>query len=645
MTDQFQLNFLLPFTFFVLGYFSSIGQNCPPNIDFENGNFNGWTCYTGSVTAVNGQNVITLVNSGGPVPNRHTMYSANSGNVLDPYGGFPVNCPNGSGHSIRLGNNATDGQAEGISYEFTIPPNQNVYSLIYHYAIVIHDPPHMLFQQPRFEIEITNVTDNKMLDCSSFNFIPYDSLPPGFFISSKKQDSTPVWCKNWSAVSVNLNGNAGKTIRLFFKTAYCTFLRHFGYAYIDVNSECNSEFVGATYCPDDITVNVTAPYGYQGYTWFNNNFSQVLGTQQTISFTPPPAAGTAIAVEIIPYNGYGCLDTLYARIIDTLTVVANAGIDTLSCNQNPVPIGTIPKPGLVYSWNPATGLSNPNIANPLASPNTTTTYILTTKHDGGGCTSTDTVTVKSLILDTSIQLIGKATYCINSSDSSVLIVQPTDSIQWFKDDKAIKGANQTHYYATQSGNYHAQLFYKKSCSINTTKQKIFIDKPKQGINYPEQYAVVNYPLQLQARTFGDNAVWSPSTGLDNPISYNPVFKNSSEQLYKISIKTISGCVTVDTQSVKILKELKIFVPSAFTPNNDGLNDFLRPLPIGIKEFTYFRIYNRWGQLLFELKSGSRGWDGTIKGKAQPNQVVIWMAEGIGLDNRIYRQSGTSVLLR
>ena len=298
-------------------YYSVNAQDCPPNIDFETGTFEGWTCYTGSTAEVNGQNVITLFPSA-PTPGRHTMMSAFPGDGLDPYGGFPVNCPNGSGKSVRLGNNVAGTQAEGISYEFTIPANQDIYSLIYHYAVVFQDPNHEIFQQPRLELEITNVSDNSVIYCSSFTFIPYGSILPGFFTSPNPGTDTPVWCKDWSAVSVNLNGHAGKTIRLFFKTADCTFRRHFGYAYIDVNSECNSEFVGASFCPDDTVVNVTAPFGYQGYKWYDNNFTRILGTQQTISLSPLPVPGTTYAVEVTPYNGYGCLDTLYARLEDNL---------------------------------------------------------------------------------------------------------------------------------------------------------------------------------------------------------------------------------------------------------------------------------------------------------------------------------------
>ena len=643
------LNGLLLYFLYGILFLSGINsktysQTCPYNIDFETGTFDGWTCYVGYTEAVNDQNVITLTPSG-PVDNRHTMYTSNTGAGLDPYGGFPVNCPNGSHHSIRLGNNLGGGEAEGISYDFTIPANQNVFSLIYNYAVVFQDPDHLEFQQPRMEIEITDLTDNVLSSCSSFTFHPYGSLLPGFFLSSNPQGDTPVWCKNWSAVSVNLNGLAGKQIRLFFKTADCTFRKHFGYAYIDVNSECSNEFVGATYCPGDSTVQVTAPYGYQDYTWYNQNFSQMIGSGQSINFTPPPPVGTTIGVQLVPYDGYGCLDTLYAHLIDTLTVKSNAGPDVASCNRDSVQLGDIPKSGLYYSWSPSTGLSDPNISNPLAAPDVTTSYVLITRDYGGGCVSYDTVLVRASVINKNLGLLGKDTYCEGSNDSAVLVVQPTDSIQWYKDDIPIRGANQTTYKVIQSGSYYAMLYNNSGCSIATAVQKIVIDHPRPGITYPVQYAVYNLPATLEARNFGESYLWNPAANLDNPAIYDPVFKGSEDQLYTIQITTSTGCETIDTLLVKAVPKVEIYVPSAFTPNNDGRNDVLRPILMGVKEFHYFRIYNRWGQLLFETKTDQKGWDGTLQGTPQNTQVVVWEAEGLGVDGTIYKRKGTAVLVR
>jgi gliding motility-associated-like protein len=633
------------FTGFLLcvGYYHGNAQGCPENIDFEDGNFKGWTCYIGSVEKLDNQNRINIYNSNGPVTERHTLFSANAG--VDPYGGFPVNCPNGSGYSMRLGNDQAGTEAEGVSYEFTVPRNQNVYSLIYHYAVVFQDPNHQQYEQPRLEIEITNVTDNTILHCSSFTFIPYGSLLPGFFESPNPNGNTPVWCKDWTAVSINLNGNAGKVIRLSFKTADCTFRRHFGYAYVDVNSECSSEFSGAAFCPDDTAVNVTAPYGYMNYTWYNSSFTQVLGNQQKIIFRPVPTVGSTYPVILVPYDGYGCLDTLYAKMNDSLTVVSHAGKDTMSCNENPVPIGAIPKPGLVYNWTPATGLSDPNIANPVAAPEKTTTYILATRHDGGGCLDHDTVVVRSSIIDNALQLKGSELYCSDSGDSAILSVQRTDHIQWYKNDIRINGATAPEYRVSQSGAYSAKLLDNDGCAMTTVKQKIVIENPRPGITYPVEYAVLQKPLDLKARKFGVNVLWSPDTWLNSATSYNPIYKGTAEQQYTVQIKTVAGCVTVDTQMVKTVKDVEIYVPSAFTPNKDGMNDFLKPLLRGIKELRYFRVFNRWGNQIFEMRTGQPGWDGTLHGVLQPSQTFVWTMEGVGVDDQVYQRKGTAVLVR
>lgn len=623
--------------------FSVNAQSCPPNIDFENGSFDGWTCYTGNTVAAGDENIIYLSPSGGPVFNRHTMYSRNSGQ-LDPFGGFPVSCPNGSGYSIKLGNTSGGNEAEGVSYEFTIPANDNNYSLIYHYAVVFQSPNHRTNEQPRMEIEVTNVTDNMPISCASFTFIAVGTSLPGFQVAPGI-DTTTVLYKNWSAVSVDLAGLAGKKIRLFFKTADCTFRRHFGYAYIDVDSECSGSFVGATFCPDDSVVNVTAPYGYEGYTWYDSSLSRVLGSQQVLTFSPPPSSGTTVAVKLEPYNGYGCPKTMLAKLIDTLTVKSNAGKDIVSCNLNSVLIGAPPKAGLVYRWSPAAGLSDPNIANPFASPDKTTSYVVTTTSGGGGCRTTDTVVVTAAVTDNSIKLLGKANFCFGYGDSAVLNVEPTAKIQWYADDVAINGATGPTLRVLSSGTYYAVLTNANGCSTTTQKQTIVIDRPKQGITYPLEYAIENVPLVLKARQIGESAVWNPGTNLNTSASFTPTFKGAGPQAYTIDIRTSLGCLTVDTQQVKTIKKVEIFVPTAFTPNKDGKNDYLRPTLLGLRDVRYFRIFNRWGQLLYESRVAQPGWDGTFKGVAQPTQAVVWMIEGVGVDGVVYQQKGTTVLLR
>jgi gliding motility-associated-like protein len=181
--------------------------------------------------------------------------------------------------------------------------------------------------------------------------------------------------------------------------------------------------------------------------------------------------------------------------------------------------------------------------------------------------------------------------------------------------------------------------------LNVLKKNVAIDEPRPGVVYPVQYAVINYPLTLQARQFGETALWNPGTNLNTQESYTPVFNGTTEQLYTITITTASGCVTADTQTVKTVKEAMIYVPTAFTPNNDGLNDRLRPVLMGIKDIRYFRVFNRWGQLLYQSKTELPGWDGTISNSPQPAQVYVRMIEGISVDNRTITLKGTSTLIR
>lgn len=632
---------------FVLGFycFAVKAQDCPDNIDFETGTFQGWTCYVGFVIEQGAKNVITLSPSGQAINNRHTMYSSYPGNGLDPYGNFPINCPNSSGHSIKLGNDEGGALAEGVSYKFTIPANENLFTIIYNYAIVFQEPPHLEYQQPRFEIQVTNLTKNEIISCSSFEFRPFGPLIPGFELSDKPINNEPIWFKRWTPVSINLNGHAGETIQLFFKTADCTYFDHFAYAYIDVNSECNGRFTGAKYCPDDTLINLIAPSGYRNYTWYNNTFTQVLSTTPTLSLSPQVALGTSTPVVVVPYYGYGCLDTFYAKVTDTLTVNANAGPDRICCNNDSVLIGSPSVPGLSYSWNPSQGLSNPTISNPLTSPVSPTAYVLTANSTGGGCVNHDTVFVNTSFISDSLQVIGKLNYCLDSGDSLIFRVRNADSIQWFRDNFVINGANQQEYKLTQTGTYYAALYNKDGCSVNTPKKMVNVDHAKPGINYPIKYALASTPINLDARTFGNIVLWKPSFNLNNPNIASPLFTGISDQLYSIDIRTNAECTTVDTQFVKIISHCDIYVPTAFTPNQDGLNDILRPLLIGIKDFHFFKIFNRWGQLLFETKSSGSGWDGKLNATPLPAQVVVWMAEGIGLDNKVYFKKGISTIVR
>ena len=114
-------------------------------------------------------------------------------------------------------------------------------------------------------------------------------------------------------------------------------------------------------------------------------------------------------------------------------------------------------------------------------------------------------------------------------------------------------------------------------------------------------------------------------------------------VYTVTVNNTCGSAT---DAVVIYEgSCSVYFPTAFTPNNDGQNDLLRPILRGVKELRYFRIYNRWGNLLYEMNAQQRGWDGTLNGVSQQSQTVVWMLEGLGLDGEVHQKKGTTVLVR
>lgn len=115
---------------------------------------------------------------------------------------------------------------------------------------------------------------------------------------------------------------------------------------------------------------------------------------------------------------------------------------------------------------------------------------------------------------------------------------------------------------------------------------------------------------------------------------------------RYTVKDSFGCQSIAQKTIKVYSSCYLAVPSAFTPNGDGLNDFLYPLNAVKAENLDFKVYNRWGQLVFETRNWKHGWDGTFKGVQQATGVYVWFLSYTDRDTKQSRQmKGTSVLIR
>ena len=163
--------------------------------------------------------------------------------------------------------------------------------------------------------------------------------------------------------------------------------------------------------------------------------------------------------------------------------------------------------------------------------------------------------------------------------------------------------------------------------------------------------VINEPLQFNATSsdsIEDIFLWSPPTYLSNPNIPNPVglYGAGIDSItYIVRATDFAGCYGQAKVKVKIFKTLPdIFVPSAFTPGQTT-NNIFRPIPVGIAKFQYFKIYNRWGQLVYETSQTGVGWNGNLNGQPQATGTFVWMAQGISYTGQTIFRKGTMVLIR
>lgn len=138
--------------------------------------------------------------------------------------------------------------------------------------------------------------------------------------------------------------------------------------------------------------------------------------------------------------------------------------------------------------------------------------------------------------------------------------------------------------------------------------------------------------------------WSPAYRLSETHAANPVASPERETWYALSASTSIGCVTVDSVLIRVFRGPELYVPSAFSPNGDQRNDRFRFVAAGFRQLHYFRIYNRWGQLLYNSVS-PEGWDGTIGGREQAAGMYVWSISGEDIQGRQVQKKGSFMLIR
>lgn len=375
----------------------------------------------------------------------------------------------------------------------------------------------------------------------------------------------------------------------------------------------------------------------------------------TGAITPSTStAGTYVVNYTIPASG-GCLSSTFSS--SPVVIGSSLPIGNISpaigniCEGSTVQISA--NGGSSYQWY-KNGSIISGATNAVYSASTAGTYTVQLISNNG-CSAFANNSSVLTFTKTPVANFTYGSYCINKPISFVSTSNITNSrpvtYRWsFGPGLGVSTLENPPFTFVNPGNYSVSLTVRSTLCPNLSSvvtTNLNIDPFVPNVRYPTVNAIIPPGEQLNARTFSFSPtyVWSPSTGLNSSNIYNPFFNTISPQQYIITITSPAGCIIKDTVKVNVFTSQDIFVPKGFSPNNDGANDKLFPYLVGIRSLTYFQVYNRWGQKVYETRTEGAGWDGKYRGVDQPIETYTWIAEGIGLDGKVVKRSGGALLMR
>ncbi|MGC4104184.1 PKD domain-containing protein [Ferruginibacter sp.] len=528
---------------------------CPDNIDFEYGSFFNWDCYIGHVDSIVNVNVITL-NPSPPTPNRHTLYNKVLPSAIDPYGLFPTNPPDGSNFALRLGNTQIGGEAEGVKYKIHVPLNDSNFSIKYDYAVVFEDPGHTLWSQPRFQVKVFDSAANSYVDCASFEYVSTSGLP-GF---TRSTVDTGVIYKPWSSVFLSLRGYAGKTMILEFNNADCVRKGHWGYSYIDVEKPCGQSVAMDYDCADPHITTLDAPPGFQIYNWWNQTFDTLLATGQHVVLNPGPQVNTTVWLEMIPFNNFGCLDTIPVKITGEFTAHFTQS-DTLGlCAPHTFTFYNRDVPSQTAIWDFGDGTTGSG--DTVTHTYTAAGSYLVSLHVvmPGGCIG-NTVQLVSVVQPAGSFSFTGGTYCSNPSVQFNAVVSNADTLIWDFGDGTILHTTQVdpvHVY-TAPGTYIPKLTIKALSGCETPLpifDTIKIDQLKTGFIYSDVKTcgstTVNFRDTSSAYFGITSRQWDFGDGTTGSgINVSHTYTTSGTYTITLTVNGNSGCNDVVTKQITV----------------------------------------------------------------------------------------------
>ncbi len=354
-------------------------------------------------------------------------------------------------------------------------------------------------------------------------------------------------------------------------------------------------------------------------------------------------------IRLIAGTVNGCYDTTNHTIRVNPSPVISASASVRVCLGNSVQLNVTGAPQ--FQWSPLQGLSCSNCADPVASPVISTPYIVTGTNSFG-CRGYDTVIV-TVIQPLNMVTSANDTMCIGKSVN--LMASGAATYTW----TPAQGLNSTSISnpiasPSVTTTYRVVGYDGFNCFTDTAFIVVAVGKYplvnlgpdltlSAGTIFPLISTIQNGPV----RTWS----WTPDTDLSCSDCALPEANIKNNISYVLNATNIYGCKGSDTIRIKVFcTDAQMYIPNAFTPDGDGVNDILMVRGKGILSVRSFRIFNRWGEVVFEKNNfppnnPAYGWDGRIRGVQGPPDVFVYTADVICENGTAYSYKGNVSIIK
>ena len=382
------------------------------------------------------------------------------------------------------------------------------------------------------------------------------------------------------------------------------------------------------------------------WTWTTNG--QQYPGQVPDSVTYPQPGIYPVQLTITSANGT-CSSTVSRDVVvapyPTLTPTpAESNI----CRGQSVNLRLITEAGVDITWTNY-NISDPKSATPVVTPDIDTTYRVTVVNNTG-CIAKGSVKV-SVSQPFNIQA-GNADIC--EGGSIQLHASGAVSYKW-SPEVGLDKADIDNPTATPESTISYQIigYGNDNCFTDTAIATVTVHSAPI-VNAGDDITVpVGTSIQLPVTGSTDitKIEWSPISSLDCVDCLTPTASPRENTTYQVTVTNAFGCTSSDAVAVTLVcSSGVVFLPNTFSPNNDGQNDLFYIRGKGIKTAKSFKIYNRWGQLVFErsnfnIEDPSYGWDGRMNGQPANPDVFVYVAELVCDSNEEFMLKGNVMLIR